>query len=84
MKTVKHYVPSPEQLDIIMSYDSWEIGMYNKRYYVHDISEGIVMLVKKVCEMPSEEYEDDIVDLGGAYDGETDDLSKVMSFELVA
>ena len=74
-----------DNLTQVITYDEWIVSTDNNgNYYVKDnymdeIKE-VVLVHKEKNDMNSGE---DIVDFGGDYDGESDDMKWLMSFNIV-
>lgn len=65
---------------IIMSYDDFTIFEFFNRYYALDESDKSVKEVFLTKFLPAEDIQSDVVDLGGSYDGISDDLEWALSF----
>ena len=74
-----------DNLTQVVTYDEWIVSTDNNgKYYVKDnymdeIKE-VVLVHKEKNDITSE---DDVVDFGGDYDGESDDMEWLMSFDIV-
>ena len=74
-----------DNLTQVVTYDDWIVSTDNNgKYYVKDnymdeIKE-VVLVHKEKNDITSEE---DVVDFGGDYDGESDDMEWLMSFNIV-
>ena len=74
-----------DNLTQVVTYDEWIVSTdNNEKYYVKDnymdeIKE-VVLVHKEKNDMNSGE---DVVDFGGDYDGEFDDMEWLMSFNIV-
>ena len=74
-----------DNLTQVVTYDDWIVSTDNNgKYYVKDnyIDEikEVVLVHKEKNDIFSEE---DVVDFGGDYDGESDDMEWLMSFNIV-
>ena len=69
----------------IITYDDWIILKHKNDdiYYSYDVKDNCMYIVKMVNKIPSEDYQNDIVDFGGNYDGITDDTKYCMSFNII-
>ena len=74
-----------DNLTQVVTYDEWIVSTdNNEKYYVKDnymdeIKE-VVLVHKEKNDMNSGE---DVVDFGGDYDGESDDMEWLMSFNII-
>ncbi|MCQ2192213.1 MAG: hypothetical protein MJZ23_05040 [Paludibacteraceae bacterium] len=71
-----------EALEPVITYDDWEISVdENERYFVRVIEDDEIYEVELVHKEENVIGEgDDVVDFGGDFDGESDDMQWLMSF----
>lgn len=74
-----------DNLTQVVTYDAWIVSTDNNgKYYVKDIYvdeiKEVILVHKEKNDINSGE---DVVDFGGDYDGESDDMEWLMSFNLV-
>lgn len=74
-----------DNLTQVVTYDDWVVATDNNgKYYVKDI---YVDEIKEVILVHKEKnninFGEDIVDFGGDYDGESDDMEWLMSFNII-
>ena len=73
-----------DALEPVITYDDWEIAVdENENYYVRVIDDDEIYEVELVRKEPNNwDDGEDVVDFGGDYDGESDDMQWFMSFVL--
>ena len=74
-----------DNLTQVVTYDEWIVSTDNNgKYYVKD---NYMAEIKEVALVHKEKNdifsEEDVVDFGGDYDGESDDMEWLMSFNIV-
>ena len=74
-----------DNLTQVVTYDDWIVSTDNNgKYYVKD---NYMDEIKEVVLVHKEKndifFEEDVVDFGGDYDGESDDMEWLMSFNIV-
>ena len=74
-----------DNLTQVVTYDDWIISTDNNgKYYVKDIYvdeiKEVILFHKEKNDINSEV---DVVDFGGDYDGESDDMEWLMSFNII-
>lgn len=73
-----------DNLTQVVTYDEWIISTDNNgKYYVKDNYMDEIKEVALVHKEKSENSTEDVVDFGGDYDGESDDMEWLMSFNII-
>ena len=73
-----------EALEPVITYDDWEASVdEDGNYFVRVVDEDVIYAVELVRKEESNwDDGEDVVDFGGDFDGESDDMQWVMSFNI--
>ncbi|MCQ2975498.1 MAG: hypothetical protein MJ211_11915 [Bacteroidales bacterium] len=73
-----------EALEPVITYDEWEAAVDEAgNYFVRVVDDDVIYAVELVRKEESNwDDGEDVVDFGGDFDGESDDMKWVMSFKI--